>query len=61
MGSALLGVLAGQLRPGGVTTTDGAVLLALGGGIRGVCAPACIGPTRQALRVEPAEALRAEE
>ena len=61
VGSVLLGMLAGQLRPGGVTTTDGAVLLALGVGILGVCALACIGPTRQALRVGPAEALRAEE
>ncbi len=61
VGSVLLGMLAGQLRPGGVTTTDGAVLLALGVGILGVCALACIGPTLQALRVEPAEALRAEE
>lgn len=60
LGSLLVGGVVWGLTEGRATLADGALLLAWGLGMLGVCGLACIGPTLRALWVQPAVALRAE-
>ncbi len=61
LGCASMGILAWVLTDGRLAARDGTLLLALGVGLLAVCSLACVAPARRALRVEPAEALSAEE
>ncbi len=60
-GCALMGVLVWNFTDGGLSLTNGALLLALGAAVLCVCALACVVPTRRASGVQPAEALGAKE
>ena len=61
IGCVVVGLLVWRITSGRVTATDGLLLLAYTLCMTLVCALACITPTLRALRVQPAEALTAEE